>query len=47
MRVRNLSLDEAHASAVDVPDNEEHIPAWNRAKDFLKKNADQFGIGKD
>ena len=43
---RDIPLS-SHLKTLGVPDNEEHIPAWNRAKDFLQKNANQFGIEQD
>jgi hypothetical protein len=39
-----LSLDQAHKTAVEVPNNAEHIPAWDQARDFLQEHAQQLGI---
>lgn len=41
------TLQEVHQRAINEPDNEEHVPAWNRAKDFLEKHAEELGIEAD
>lgn len=39
-----LTLEEAHLKAISQPNNSEHIPAWNRARDILRENAEMLGI---
>jgi len=46
-RTENITLEKAHKTAVEEPFNQEHIPAWNSAKEFLEENSEYFGIKVD
>lgn len=44
MRNNNLTLKEAYKLAVEESNQEEHIPSYNRARDFLTQHAERLGI---
>lgn len=44
IRLTDLTLDEISKQAISEPGNEEHIPDVERARDFLAKNSERFGL---
>lgn len=47
MKEEGVTLKEAYEKAITKPDQEEHIPAYTRARDFLLEHAKTFGLETD